>query len=209
MSPRLGLCLGARVAFYRCASVDVGTCRRRPDRARLVLSPETRRDETSGRADRYSRPSLGRGGEQRGVSHDPLPRYDGPGDDGHAVHSHGVRRERGAGRVGPDSGGQGAPSPLLVTRHHDGGNSSMRPDGLPRPACALGYTSAQVLGVLGPDRTARLNRWLDTRSAARPICEGRGNGNHPDRSGPEATCGPHGLVVPAADLETFLDRERP
>lgn len=50
--------------------------------------------------------ALGVGGEQRGVSHDPLPRYDDPGNDGHAAYLRGVCRERGAGRVGQSKPGQ-------------------------------------------------------------------------------------------------------
>lgn len=82
----------------------------------------------------------------------------------------------------------------------------MSPADLPRPACRLGYTSTQILGVLGADRTARLNRWLDERpSAARPTCDGgRGSADAPT----ERACGPHGAVVPAAELENFLATER-
>jgi hypothetical protein len=79
----------------------------------------------------------------------------------------------------------------------------MRAGDLPAPACRLGYTSAQVLGVLGAERTARFNRWMDERTADRPVCEGRDSAA--ERGG---GCGPHGAVVPAADLATFLARNR-
>ena len=53
-------------------------------RARRGLVLETRQTATSGRVDRYSPPSPARDSEQRGVSHDPHPRHDDPGNDGHA-----------------------------------------------------------------------------------------------------------------------------
>lgn len=82
----------------------------------------------------------------------------------------------------------------------------MSPADLPRPACRLGYTSTQVLGILGADRTARLNRWLDERSSpTRPVCGGRRDSRD---ARPEPPCGPHGAVVPADELENFLARER-
>jgi hypothetical protein len=79
----------------------------------------------------------------------------------------------------------------------------VRPGDLPAPACRLGYTSAQVLGILGAERTARFNCWIDERAADRPVCEGRDS-----PSGQRGGCGPHGAVVPASDLATFVARNR-
>ena len=87
------------------------------------------------------------------------------------------------------------------------GDASMRPGELPHPACRLGYTSAQVLGVLGADRAALFNRWMDERRTERPTCEGSADA----RARREPECGPHGQVVPAAALKHFvrlLGRER-
>lgn len=72
----------------------------------------------------------------------------------------------------------------------------MKAGDLPEPACKLGYTTAQALGILGPDRLARFNRWLRDRSQT--DCDGeRVKG-----------CGPHGTVFPPTDLRTFLGRDR-
>ena len=67
----------------------------------------------------------------------------------------------------------------------------MRVTELPNPACVLGYTSVQLLDLLGPDRFADL-----TRRLRGPAVECRGR----------VDCGPHGAVVPEGDLKAFLAR---
>ena len=67
---------------------------------------------------------------------------------------------------------------------------------LPEPVCQLGYTSAQLLGILGAERAVRFHEWMQTRTYAR--C---------DRASDEDAArgsGPHGRVVPPSDLERFL-----
>jgi hypothetical protein len=85
----------ARLALARCTQAAGDSTR-----ARLGLFFETRQTGTSGCADRYSRPPTWRGGEQRGVSHDPSPRDDDPGNDGHAALRAVCAGRGGSGRVG-------------------------------------------------------------------------------------------------------------
>jgi hypothetical protein len=67
----------------------------------------------------------------------------------------------------------------------------MRVTDLPKPACSFGYTSVQLLHLLGPDRFAELTRsWR-----ARMVECGVGSG-----------CGPHGVVLPVVQLKMFLVR---
>jgi len=67
----------------------------------------------------------------------------------------------------------------------------MKATDLPRPACALGYTSVQLLAMLGPDRFAELTRRLRVQTVK--CDEGAG-------------CGAHGVVIPERELRAFLAR---
>jgi len=76
---------------------------------------------------------------------------------------------------------------------------SMSAPNLPEPVCRLGYTAAQVLDILGPDRATRFHEWMSRRTYS--TCNRRTT--EEDARG----SGPHGRVVTAADLTAFLKRE--
>ena len=75
----------------------------------------------------------------------------------------------------------------------------MRPTNLPAPGCRLGYTTTQLLGILGPERAARFHKWMSTRTYA--DCDRRTADDDARGSGP------HGRVIPPDDLKAFLKRE--
>lgn len=84
--------------------------------------------------------------------------------------------------------------------------ASMKATDLPAPACRFGYTTTQLLGVIGVYRLEDFHRWMQNRPS--PLCDGR---LYDDETGAmQATgCGPHGWVVPPEDLKLFLRRSRP
>ncbi len=71
----------------------------------------------------------------------------------------------------------------------------MRATDLPRPACARGYTAAQVLVILGSqDRVSDMQGWMGERDLHPLMCE---DGT--------TDSGPHGSVIPHAALSRFLE----
>jgi len=67
---------------------------------------------------------------------------------------------------------------------------------LPRPACARGYTAAQVLGILGSsqERVAELRQWMTEHDLHPVTCADN-----------KTDSGPHGSVIPQAALSRFLE----
>jgi len=72
----------------------------------------------------------------------------------------------------------------------------MRATDLPRPACARGYTAAQVLVILGSSqqRVAEMHRWMSERGLDPVTC-----------TDGKTDSGPHGSVIPQAALSRFLE----
>lgn len=68
------------------------------------------------------------------------------------------------------------------------------------PDCELGYTEPQVDRILGPLKPA-FNVWALGNTMA--ICNGT-EYNHQLGLYEATTCGPHGLITYACDLEDFL-----
>ena len=69
---------------------------------------------------------------------------------------------------------------------------------LPEPACVSGYTSAQVLLILGTqERVADLHNWMGSHGISAATCVG------------EVRSGPHGSVVPQAVLARYFARRQP
>ena len=72
----------------------------------------------------------------------------------------------------------------------------MRATDLPRPACARGYTAAQVLGILGSSqqRVAELHQWMSEHDLHPVTC-----------ADARTDSGPHGSVIPPAAFSRFLE----
>jgi hypothetical protein len=74
-------------------------------------------------------------------------------------------------------------------------------DPLPTPVCESGYTTSQLIDILG-DRYEDFGLWMSGQTIT--ICEGRAY-NHDTREYREKCGGvSHGLVVYPWDLERFL-----
>lgn len=71
----------------------------------------------------------------------------------------------------------------------------MAATGLPEPVCVSGYTSVQVLLILGAQgRVAEMHDWMRGRGIHLAACVCG-----------EAGRGPHGSVVPQAAVRRFLE----